>query len=230
MNTIRLTNLQVLAKKYASQRALADALDFTPGYINQLLTQKRSIGEKIARKIEGQLSLPPFCLDQKDSKPLTIESNAEFIGGFDEWDHTTPLGDDEVELPFFKEVELSAGTGKFHVEENHGAKLRFSKALLKSKGIAYSAAACVRVSGDSMEPIIPSGTTVGIDTANTRIVDGNMYAIDHGGHLRIKRLYRLPGGIIRINSRNPDYPDEFYDESEGTMRVIGRLFWYSVLL
>jgi phage repressor protein C with HTH and peptisase S24 domain len=40
-------------------------------------------------------------------------------------------------------------------------------------------------------------------------------------------LYRLPGNKIRIHSENPDYPDEIVDGEE--IRVIGRVFWWSVL-
>ncbi|MDD5273899.1 MAG: helix-turn-helix transcriptional regulator [Methylovulum sp.] len=162
--------------------------------------------------------------------PTDIAPNAEWLGHIEGWDSSTPLGDDEVELPFFKEVEISAGGGRFHVQENNGPKLRFLKSTLKKHGVAIDSAACVRAVGDSMEPVIRDGCTVGIDTSKQNIKDGDIYAIDHDGHLRIKRLYRLPVGIIRINSYNPDYPDEFYNESEGFMRVIGRVFWYSVLL
>ncbi|MDD5271388.1 MAG: helix-turn-helix transcriptional regulator [Methylovulum sp.] len=164
------------------------------------------------------------------SPPVGVEPNAEWLGHLEEWDGTTPLGDDEVELPFFKEVEISAGSGRFHIQENNGRKLRFSKLTLKKHGVAIDSAACIRVVGDSMEPVIRDGCTVGIDTGKQNIKDGDIYAIDHCGHLRIKRLYKLPAGIIRVNSYNPDYPDEFYNESDGLSRVIGRVFWYSVLL
>ncbi|MCY1297396.1 HTH-type transcriptional regulator PrtR [compost metagenome] len=60
-----------------------------------------------------------------------------------------------------------------------------------------------------------------------------MYAIDHAGELRVKVLYRLPGGGLRIRSYNDaEYPDERYDAEyvEHNIRIIGKVFWYSVLL
>jgi phage repressor protein C with HTH and peptisase S24 domain len=36
---------------------------------------------------------------------------------------------------------------------------------------------CFPATGDSMEPMIPDGTTVAVDTNNKRIVDGKLYAI-----------------------------------------------------
>jgi len=154
------------------------------------------------------------------------------LGHIDAWDSNTPLGEDEVELPLFREVELSGGHGSTMVQENHGAKLRFAKSTLRKKGIEESVAACCFVTGDSMLPILPHGSTVGVDKSSLNIVDGNIYAIDHGGLLRVKYLYRIPGGGVRIRSANRDhYPDEDLtpDQLEH-FRVIGRVFWYSVLL
>jgi len=97
---------------------------------------------------------------------LKPESNAEWMGGFELWDNETPLRDDEVALHFFREVELSGGAGRHHVQENHGRKLRFAKSTLKDRGVSIGSAACVTVSGDSMSPVLPNGSTVGIDTSD----------------------------------------------------------------
>lgn len=159
------------------------------------------------------------------------EQNAEWAGTLDPWGNGTKLGEDEVELPFFTEVELSAGNGAHAAIETHGPKLRFAKSTLKRSGVSPDNAACVKVSGTSMEPVLPDGATVGIDTANTAIKDGDMFALDQGGMLRVKLVYRLPGGGLRLKSFNTDeYPDEHYDSGQAAnIRIIGRVFWYSVL-
>lgn len=153
------------------------------------------------------------------------------VGSFDTWDSKTPLGDDEVELPFYKEVELSAGSGSEVLRQDTGFKLRFAKSTLRNNNIQPDMAACVSVSGDSMQPVLPDKATVGIDTASTKIKDGEMYAIDHDGLLRVKILHRLPGGGIRIRSFNrDDYPDEdLTPELVSKVKVLGRVFWYSVI-
>jgi len=45
-------------------------------------------------------------------------------------------------------------------------------------------------------------------------------------------LYKLPGGGLRLRSYNTDeYPDERLDaEQVKQVKVIGKVFWYSVLL
>lgn len=158
-------------------------------------------------------------------------SNVSHLIQLDPWDNKTPLNDDEVEVPFYIEVELSAGIGSTIQLETSGPKLRFSKSSLRKHGIDYNAAACVKVSGNSMEPVIPDGATVGIDTANTTIKDGDMFAIDWAGALFVKTLTRRPGGGLRIRSFNMDeYPDENLTLEEAQqVRVIGRVFWYSVI-
>ncbi len=149
------------------------------------------------------------------------------------WDDETPLGPDEVELPFFKEVEFSAGKGSEVMLESGGRKLRFGKRTLQRKQVSPEAAAAAMVTGNSMEPVLPEGSTVGIDTATTQIQDGKMYAVDHSGQLRIKVLYRLPAGGLRLRSYNTEeHPDERYEAEyvQQHIRVIGKVFWYSVLL
>ncbi|MGX2953351.1 S24 family peptidase [Shewanella sp. JL219SE-S6] len=160
------------------------------------------------------------------------KADGSFEGKLSTWDDKTPLDTDEVEVPFYTQVNLSAGNGIIADVENHGPKLRFSKSSLRSQGVEYEAVACVKVSGNSMEPVLPNGSTVGIDTANKTIVDGKMYAINHDGMLRVKLLYTLPGNGLRLRSYNQDeYPDESYNSEQAkVITIIGRVFWYSVLI
>lgn len=159
----------------------------------------------------------------------TIPPESEW-GTVDAWDSNTPLLDGEVEVPFYKDIELAAGDGSCCNEDFNGFKLRFSKSTLRRVGANTdgSGVICFPARGNSMEPVIPDGATVAVDTDNKRIVDGEIYAIDHGGLRRVKQLYRKPGGKILIRSFNRDeYEDEEVDESES--EIIGYVFWYSVI-
>lgn len=157
------------------------------------------------------------------------EPEAVMDGPMDVWDDDTPLPDDEVLVPFLKEVELAAGSGRMSVEVNTKRRLRFGKYSLKNQGVDPANARCVTIAGNSMEPVLRNGATVGVDVGNTRIVDGDLYAINHGGQLRVKQTYRLPGGGIRLRSFNRDeHPDEEYSLDDMTRHeivVIGRVFW-----
>ena len=186
-------------------------------------------GEKLIALSKALKCEPDWLLYGKESpKP---ESNAQWAGGIEQWDSHSGLSPDEVELPFFQEVEISAGSGTFSVQESSGLKLKFAKSTLKKCGVSPDNAACVTVSGTSMEPVLPDGSTIGVDTASTRVKDGEMYALEHDGMLRVKLVYRVPGGGLRLRSFNTsEYPDELYDsKGAGAINVIGRVFWYSVL-
>ncbi|CAM3536850.1 HTH-type transcriptional regulator PrtR [Vibrio aerogenes CECT 7868] len=177
---------------------------------------------------------PDWLLFGDESAPSgqSEHGNASWLGEMEPWHSQTALSPDEVELPFFTEVALSAGHGMVEVRENHGPKLRFARSTLKRQGVDPGHAACVKVSGNSMEPVLPDGATVGVDTASTTVTDGKMFAIDHDGMLRVKTLYRVPGGGLRIRSFNhEEYPDETYSGDEvQQIRIIGKVFWYSVLV
>lgn len=158
------------------------------------------------------------------------QDHIEIIGEIDAWDDNTPLDDDEVEIPLIKEVELSAGNGKFNISEfKTNKKLRFSKKTLAMQGVNSPTSICVTVTGNSMEPFIPDKATVGIDTSKTNIIDGKVYAVVIENELsRIKQLYRLPNNRVRLRSFNRDeYEDEEYSLED--IRVVGKLFWSSVL-
>lgn len=169
--------------------------------------------------------------DEKNAEVNAPMANAKIIGNFAPWDSNTPLGEDEIELPFFKEISLSAGKGSFVTLDNNGYKLRFAYSTLRKAGVDPANAACVSITGNSMEPVVPDGATAGIDRSDTNIKDGQMYAIEHEGMLRVKILYRIPGGI-RIRSYNRDeYADEDYIGSDiSNIKIMGKVFWYSVLL
>ena len=214
-----------------------------------MLNGHRSLGEKAAANLEKKIGLSEGTLTvplgltrdetaanvaQRSLKDGAIDGNAEYLGPIDVWDDDTPLDDDEVYVPFLKEVELSAGSGRTAVHQSHKQKLRFGKMTLRRQNVQPNEAVCVTVSGNSMEPVLPHGSTVGVDQGCTTITDGKMYALNHGGQLRVKTLYRLPGGGLRMRSYNRDeHPDEEYsavDLLKNEIIVIGKVFWYSVLL
>ncbi len=147
------------------------------------------------------------------------------------WDDATPLHSDDIELPFFKEVCLSAGDGCTHAVEVGDRKLRFARSTLKAAGVDIESAICATATGNSMEDIIHDGTTIGIDRARTQIKDGKIYAIDHDGMLRVKYVYRLPGGGLRLRSHNSDeYQDEVYTGADAAkIKILGWVFWWSTI-
>lgn len=210
-----------------TQKELADRANISQVMVHKLVSGKTTSTSKIVDLAKALNCSADWLMYGEHTK-----QGAEWIGSIEAWDNETTLHRDEVEVPFFTEVELAAGDGIIPTRENHGPKLRFSRSTLKRQGVEPEHAACVKVSGNSMEPVLPNGSTVGVDTVNRNIIDGKMYAINHDGMLRVKLVYRLPGGGVRLRSYNSDeYPDERYDEELAKhIHIIGRVFWYSVLI
>jgi len=227
-NTLTLIRRDNL-KKWFSDKVVPEK---DRSYVSQLISGKTpSFGEKAARRLEMENNMPAFYLDTPQSKTTeNISSNIKELGSFDLWDRNTPLNSDEVAVPFYQDVRLAAGNGfADDISDYNNFKLRFSKATLRKQGVQFENAVCVIADGNSMEPVIPDGTTVGIDLGNKTIRDGKIYAINHGGLLRIKLLYNMPNEQVKIRSYNSDeHPDEIAELQD--ISVLGKVFWYSVLL
>jgi len=146
-----------------------------------------------------------------------------------------PVDDDESEapgelfIPIYKEVALSAGHGVTEVIEDTENFVRVQKDKLAGRGLDLSRLAACKVSGNSMERVMPHGTEVVIDTSAKIVEDGKVYAFSQNGMLRVKYLYRQPDGSIRVESENPAYPSEFITPSSfPDFHIIGRVVLYTV--
>jgi len=82
------------------------------------------------------------------------------------------------------------------------------------------------VRGDSMLPRLADGDAVLINRADTRIVDGKVYALVLGREAKIKTLRRGADGSLIVMSENTDkrmYPDEVVGvDSIEDVYIIGR--------
>lgn len=192
--------------------------DFSPRLAKELGTVADSSSH------QAQLAANQVATDPAD--------NLELLGSLSTWEEGDPLGNDEVEVPYFAEVEFAGGNGMTEVSEIAGRKLRFSKDTLRAAGVNSKCAAVARVKGSSMERLILDGAAIGFDMSDTNIYDGDIYAFNHGGMLRVKYLYRLPHGAVRISSENShEYPDEVMtaDEWQREVKMLGRVFWWSTV-
>jgi phage repressor protein C with HTH and peptisase S24 domain len=200
---------------------------------------------KVPLNVEALLKLAKaldFDASEVSSRLLSTVANVQQdriqpsvkLGTIETWDDETPLDDDEVYVPFLQEVELAAGSGRFAIEESNTSRLRFFKKDLRHNGVQFSNAKCVRVGGNSMMPVLRDGATVGVNVGKNSlsdIVDGEMYAINHNGQLRVKQVYRIPTGL-RLRSFNRDeHPDEdytFQQIQEQQISILGHVFWWAM--
>lgn len=196
--------LRLLEASGMSQEETAKAIDEFPQTITNW--KKRGVSKAGALKAAAKFGVAANWILTGEGKKE--ESNITKVV---EWDTDTPLDNDEVEIPFYKEVLVSCGSGSLaEMVSNETRKLRLSKATLRQYGVDPSNAYALTAFGNSMSPVINNGATVYVDVGRTSIVDGKIYAINHGGLFKFKYLYRLPKGGVKIVSENKEeYPDEY---------------------
>lgn len=105
-------------------------------------------------------------------------------------------------------------------------KYAFNKSFLWSKGDP-SRMILMRVSGDSMEPLILDNDVALIDLCQTTPLAGKLFAVAVGSLVYIKTIDAVPGGVI-LKSQNKAYPPlEILADTGSTkeIRILGRVVW-----
>ena len=208
-----------------SQKALSDRSGISLSQISQYLslTLNKTMGEKIARKIEraagvhaGYLDgIPPPIDHIDDKKPQIIALSKE---------DKTPEG--FVRIPV-SSVKFSAGNGyiaDYELEEA-GDTVTYSLDWFRATGIKPDRCKRFKVKGDSMEKMLFDGDSVLVNLDETNIVDGYVYALRYGDDLRVKRLKRRIDGTITLESENSQYKTEEISPTvaEEHITIIGRV-------
>ncbi|HGM6502008.1 TPA: helix-turn-helix transcriptional regulator [Pseudomonas aeruginosa] len=225
-----------------TQDEAAHRLGTSQGTLSSHLNGHRAIGKELAAAFADLLGIPVSRFSSRLANEIdglvkaarpAADASVEEATPLSTWSDGDPLAPDEVEIPYFDEVEVAAGGGRVPDLELAKRKIRFPKATLREAAVDKSTSVCVNVTGNSMEPLIADGAIIGVDLSVNTIVDGEIYALKHDDLLRVKFVYRLPGGGIRLRSYNRDeYPDEEYTKDqmrEGGISVIGWVFWWSVM-
>jgi phage repressor protein C with HTH and peptisase S24 domain len=63
----------------------------------------------------------------------------------------------------------------------------------------------IYVQGDSMEPDLRAGDIILIDHTDTHARREGIYVLRMEDALLVKQVQRMPGGVLRLISRNPAY-------------------------
>lgn len=142
------------------------------------------------------------------------------------WEHPEELPTGEFVMVPRLDVHLSAGNGHTQVEvelvkDNPQA---FRAEWIRLMKLKPNKLAAMRADGESMEPTIHDGDSLLIDTSQVTVTDGKVYALWYDGGERVKRLFRLPGGGLRIASDNERFPTLELPSAElEHVRIIGRV-------
>lgn len=145
------------------------------------------------------------------------------------WEHEDDLPPGEYAMVPRLNVKLSAGPGsganQLSFDFDDGQLRAYSAEWIRRHRLKPNKLRVTRADGRSMEPTIFHEDDLLIDTSQTEVVDGKVYALWYEGGERVKRLYRMPGGGLRIRSDNErEFPEIVLEpEYTGHVRIIGRV-------
>lgn len=190
-----------------SQHKMADLIGVTPGAVSRW---ERST----AKPSPELLSVVAKTLDVGvDWLLLGVNGNGNGNGNC-------------VEVPFFYEVEASAGLG--HVNDNEVKDSYYPvPKVVMDKQSKLDEIVCIKCKGDSMEPVFNNGSVVAVNCSKRNVVDGAIYVLSVGEQLRLKILSQSHKGLI-LKSYNKDYSDELilWGDCE-SVKIIGKVFYHS---
>lgn len=144
------------------------------------------------------------------------------------WEHADDLPPGEFVFVPRMGVKLSAGTGRgrnqLEIDFQEAQPQAFRADWIRKERLKPNKLASMYAVGNSMEPSIFDGDSLVIDISQTEVIDGKVYALWYEGGERVKRLFRVPGGALRIQSDNTDYPplNLSADQLEH-VRILGRV-------
>lgn len=143
--------------------------------------------------------------------------------------YTTQLGHDDFDVILRLDARLAAGAGVENGEVSYEGALAFCRKWLNEHNISPSQACLMRVSGDSMCPMLRDDDVVMIDQRKTTIRNRHVYAlVDIDGSSRVKRVELVDNEMIILSSDNPDYPTETRRGPDmNRIRILGEIVWSS---
>lgn len=213
-----------VARKNArkSQLEVADAIGITQSAYSQLETGRVDSSSHLPT-IAKFLGIDPYWL-QTGEGPMNALNSLEIS---DPVIVTDDLRDQFVWIDVV-EANFSCGTGEsieFHFDAING-KIPFPPTFLKDRNVTEQTMKIIKAKGDSMADFIKDGGMVGINLAQTDVIDGEIYAVYLAGEGMIKQVFKEADGSLILHSLNEKYRDKIVSEENGkNFKVIGRQIW-----
>lgn len=122
------------------------------------------------------------------------------------------------------DIRLSAGISGFgfELDPKYDGSWDVPTRWIEKNRLVPSQLFAIEVRGESMEPNLYEGDLVIIDTSDTKMVSGLVYAVNFEGEAVIKRLIR-EGGQWYLHSDNPSPRHPRLLCRSGDCKVIGRV-------
>lgn len=220
ISDIRRKNARALIAQIDGPAEFGRKLEMSDSQVSQLTGENftKNIGNTIARRIEAAFGKPAgwMDVDQETAATVGIEGRRVISHG--------PENNNFIEIKRVK-LKLSAGLTGFGAEpdSDEGRPISFRQDWFDKYGFVPERLLAVGVRGESMEPTMSDSDTVVINTADTKLKDGKIYAVNFDGEAVIKRLVNDYGRWFLV-SDNPDQKRYHRQECSGaTCIIIGQV-------
>lgn len=199
-------------EKNATMEQIADVAGVTQAAVSQWCNGKTTnIKSHVAQKLAEYYKISAKWLSSGEGLP-TDNTNIEI------YNYTT--------IPY-KRITFQCGEGYEPSYEDLLDKtfIKLENKFFIDNQVSPNHCICVKVEGDSMEPLIYNGEYVVIDqNERNNIKEGKVYAFGVQGKMRIKRLYPKIDGSLVIKSENKNFEDDHVPpELMDSVVIIGRV-------
>ena len=123
------------------------------------------------------------------------------------------------------QLDTTVGTDGTVRDETVIRRLKFPSPWLRKRGIRAHTSRIVRMTGEAMEPTIPDGAVILVDTAATERSDGGIFLVRIADQQVVRRLTHDPDAGWLLSSDNPEnagWPTEPWPDN-GT--IVGEVKW-----
>ena len=139
--------------------------------------------------------------------------------------HAEPLDPNWREHVAIDQVDTTVGADGTVREETVTGRVKFPYPWLRKHGLRAHTCRIVRMTGEAMEPTIPDGSSILVDTASTDRRDGCIAVVRIGNQQVVKRLLDDAEAGWLLSSDNPEkaaWPTEPWPDGA---TVVGEVKW-----
>lgn len=190
--------------QYESQSALARASGIPQPTINRILKGVGKKGPEAAtlQKLASACNVA-FAWLHEGILPKSRNANAPD----QDYQAVRVIEEDDPQFVRIQKIKLrlSAGITGFQADPEHGddGTLSVARSWIERHGYYAERLIAIKVRGESMEPSLYEDDVVVVNTADTKLMDGAVFAVNYEGQAVVKRLSR-DAGEWWLTSDNPD--------------------------
>lgn len=193
--------------RFESQSALARVSGIPQPTINRILNGVGKKGPEAAtlQKLAAACNVSFTWLHEGIAPKMRGEAAPQ--AGLGHYSRVQVAEEDDPQFVRIQKIKLrlSAGITGFQSDPEHddGGTLSVARSWIERHGYYAERLIAIKVRGESMEPSLYEDDLVVVNTADTKLMDGAVFAVNYEGQAVVKRLSR-DAGEWWLTSDNPD--------------------------